>query len=73
MPSAHRQIETAARIARDHASALLAVARLDGASRAEIAMLADYADEQRDRWLQAVEDSTAAVLAALDAEVGDGR
>lgn len=53
MPTAHRQIADAARVAWDHATTLLLSARIDGASRADVDALADYADEQRDRWLRA--------------------
>ena len=53
MPNAHRQIADAARAAWDHATALLLAARITGAWRDDLDALADYADEQRDRWLRA--------------------
>lgn len=68
MPTVHRQVLDAARVARDHATALLYAARLEGAPRADLDTLADYADEVRDRWLWAVEADTAAILAALDCD-----
>ncbi|BDA84553.1 hypothetical protein Sa4125_20950 [Aureimonas sp. SA4125] len=66
MPSAHHQIADAARVAWDCAHALLIAARTAGADRVDIDALADYADEQRCRWHQALADDTAAILAALD-------
>lgn len=80
MPTAHHRIADAACVAWDHATALLLAARIDGASRADLDALADYADEQRDRWLRA--DGRArrerdhrpdplTVLAALDYGAGD--
>ncbi|WP_062236959.1 hypothetical protein [Aureimonas sp. N4] len=53
MPTAHRQIASAARAAWEHATTLLLAARVEGAWRDDLDALADYADEQRDRWLRA--------------------
>ena len=53
MPTAHHQIAGAARAAWDHAATLLLAARIEGAWRADLDALADYADEMRDRWLRA--------------------
>ena len=49
----NRQIAIAARAAWKHAEALLFDARLVGALRGDLDALADYADEQRDRWTRA--------------------
>ncbi|RIX99124.1 MULTISPECIES: hypothetical protein [Aureimonas] len=89
MPTAHRQIADAARAAWDHATTLILAARIDGTSRADLDAIADYADEQRDRWLRAdcqarrEQDRSPdplTVLSALDygindpfGEPGDGR
>lgn len=53
MPNAHRQIADAAHAAWEHATALLLAARIAGAWHDDLDALADYADEQRDRWLRA--------------------
>lgn len=81
---AHRQIAEAARVSCDHAHGLLLAARLTGATRADVDTLADYADDQRDRWLRASERARReedrrhedrhrvdATLAALDYGAGD--
>lgn len=66
MPSARRLIADATRDAWYRAHALLISARTAGAERVHIDALADYADDMRDRWHQALADDTAAILAALD-------
>ncbi|MBB3999716.1 MULTISPECIES: hypothetical protein [Aureimonas] len=53
MPTVLRQIAEASRAAWDHASAILLAARLEGVSRADHDAIADFADEQRDRWIRA--------------------
>lgn len=75
MPSAHRQIADAAGAAWDRAHGLLLAARRDSAPSADLDALADYAAEQRDTWLRAVERArrdevhhpdALSILAALD-------